>query len=267
MSSPSPFAIITGASRGIGAAYASALAKQGYDLLLVARDIPRLEQIAADLQKQHGVTIETNAMNLTTSEAAQTLHAHVQSLNRPISLIVQNAGFGFYGDFAEMPQEKVQAMTHLHVQHITESTRLFLPDLIAQGRGAMIIVSSVVGFIPIPYMAEYAATKAYLKAFGEAIAYEIRGTGVTIQVCCPGFTETDFHDTAGSRPRHIFFPQSAHQVAEVSLKALESSRTIVTIGWQGRLTKWVTRLIPQKILLSLAAGFVKPPSPSSLFPH
>jgi len=262
----SPFAIITGASRGIGAAYASELAKRGYDLLLVARDFPRLNRIAEELHGQFGVTIEKIGLDLTERGTEAALFTHAKSLNRPISLVVQNAGFGLYGAFATMPQTKILEMVELHIRQITESTRWFLPELITQGQGTIIIVSSIAGFFPIPYMAEYAASKAYLNAFSEAVAHELEGTGVTIQVCCPGFTETDFHKTAGYRPRHALSPQSPHQVASESLNALQSPRTLVTIGWQGRLASWMAHLLPKKILLSLASRFVKPSSSGSFSP-
>ncbi len=266
MNLSSPFAIITGASRGIGAAYALELAKRGYDLLLVGRDTIRLDRLATDLHEKYGVTIDKKCLDLTEREASHTLYTHTRSLNRPITLLIQNAGFGLYGPFIALPQSKIQEMLRLHIHQITESTRLFLPDLRTQGHGAIIIVSSVSGFFPIPYMAEYAATKAYLNAFGEAVAHELLGTGVTIQVCCPGFTDTDFHETAGYRPRHVLPPQSPNQVAVVSLDALESRRTLVTIGWQGRLAYWIAHLLPHRILLVLAARFVKPPSHSSTTP-
>ncbi len=260
MSHPPSFAIITGASRGIGAAYAVQLAKQGYNLLLVGRDHNRLDRIAMDLQSEYAVMIEKEYLDLTESGAAQVLLTRAMSLNQPASLLIHNAGFGLYGPFADAPHSKIMDMLRLHVLQITESTRLFLPNMIAHGKGSIIIVSSLAGFFPIPYMAEYAATKTYLNTFFEALAQEMKGTGVTIQVCCPGFTDTDFHKTAGYRPRHVLFPQSPHQVASVSLNALESGRTLVMIGWQGRLAYWMTRVLPRRLLMSLAARFVKPPS-------
>lgn len=260
MSHPPPLAIITGASRGIGAAYALQLAKQGYSLLLVGRDHERLNRMTEDLQSKYAVKIEKEYLDLTESGAAQTLYNRAVALNQDLSILIHNAGFGLYGTFASIPQSKVRDMLHLHVLQVTESTRLFLPRMMAQGTGTIIIVSSLAGLFPIPYMAEYAATKAYLNTFFEALAQEVDGTGVTIQVCCPGFTDTDFHRTAGYRPRHVLSPQSPHQVASVSLKALESRRTMVMIGWQGHLAYWMTRVLPRRFLMSLAAKFVKPPS-------
>jgi hypothetical protein len=174
--------------------------------------------------------------------------------------LINNAGFGGYGDFAEMPLATIQNMLQLHINTVVESIRLFMPGMLAHKQGAIITVASVAGFFPIPYMTEYAATKAFLIAFSEGLARETRKQGVTIQVCCPGFTDTDFHQTAGHQPKQIFFAQSPQQVVQTSLQALHSKRTLVTIGWQGRLALWISKLVPNKILMAKAEKAVKPPS-------
>jgi hypothetical protein len=166
-----------------------------------------------------------------------------------------------YGDFGEMPLASIRNMLQLHMNTIVENIRLFLPDMLARKQGAIITVASVAGFFPIPYMTEYAATKAFLIAFSKGLAQETQKQGVTIQVCCPGFTTTDFHQTAGHQPKHILFAQSPQQVVHTSLHALKSKRTLVTIGWQGRLALWTSKIVPRTILIALAGKFVKPPSP------
>ena len=165
-----------------------------------------------------------------------------------------------YGDFAEMPLAKIQHMLQLHMNTIVESIRLFLPSMLSRRQGAIITVASVAGFFPIPFMTEYAATKAFLIAFSEGLARETHNQGVTIQVCCPGYTDTDFHQSAGHQPKQVFFAQSAQQVVQTSLQALQSKRTLVTIGWQGRLALWTSKIIPRKVLMALAGKFVKPPA-------
>ena len=254
------FAVITGASRGIGAEYARALAAQGYDLLLVARDSTRLETLRHEL-RLYRREIWTESLDLSQSQAAETLYNLAHSYRTEVSLLINNAGFGLYGEFAGMPMASVRNMLQLHINTIVESIRLFLPDMLARKRGAMITVSSVAGFFPVPYITEYAATKAFLIAFSEGLARETRNQGVTIQVCCPGFTDTDFHQSAGHQPKHVFFAQSPQQVVQASLQALQTKRTLVTIGWQGRLAFWVSKIIPHTIILALAGKAVKPPSP------
>jgi len=262
MDQPPPFAVITGASRGIGAEYARALAAQGYDLLLVARDSTRLETLRHELHRVYQREIWTESLDLSQPQVAETLYTLARSYRAEVSLLINNAGFGLYGDFVEMPLSTIREMLQLHINTIVENTRLFLPDMLARKRGAMITVSSVAGFFPIPYITEYAATKAFLIAFSEGLAREIQNQGVTIQVCCPGFTDTDFHQSAGHQPKHVFFAQSPQQVVQASLEALQSKRTLVTIGWQGLLASWTSKIIPQAILMAIAGKSVKPPPPA-----
>jgi short-subunit dehydrogenase len=259
MDQPPPFAVITGASRGIGAEYARALAAQGYDLLLVARDSTRLETLRHELHRVHQREIITESLDLSQPQAAETLHDLARSYRSEVALLINNAGFGLYGNFSEMPLASIQNMLQLHMNTIVESIRLFLPTMLARKQGAIIIVASVAGFFPIPYITEYAATKAFLIAFSEGLARETRNQGVTIQVCCPGFTDTDFHQSAGHQPKHVFFAQSPQQVVQASLQALQSKRTLVTIGWQGLLASWASKIVPHSILMAFAGKSVKPP--------
>jgi len=260
MNQTAPFAIVTGASRGIGAEYARALACQGYELLLIGRDVTRLENLRQELKNVTQREIWMESLDLSQPQAAQTLYDLARSYRSEVSLLINNAGFGRYGDFADMPLRSVQEMLQLHMNTIVESIRLFLPAMQARHQGAIITVASVAGFFPIPYMTEYAATKAFLIAFSEGLARETTSQGVTIQVCCPGFTETDFHQTAGHQPKHVLFAQSPQQVVQTSLQALQSKHTLVTIGWQGCLALWISKIIPHRILMTITGKAVKPPS-------
>ena len=161
-----------------------------------------------------------------------------------------------------MPLAKIQDMLQVHIHVTTESTRLFLPAMMNQRQGGIINIASVAGFIPIPYMAEYAATKAFIISFSEAIAMEARESGVTIQVCCPGYTETNFHQTANHHPRHILPAQTPHDVVQTSLNALKSNTTLVTIGWPGVAAQLMVRVMPKRWLMRLTGRFVRPNSPS-----
>jgi uncharacterized protein len=253
-----PFAVITGASRGIGAEYARALAAQGYDLLLVARNQTRLDQLAGDLRQAYSVRIWREPLDLSRPDAASALYGLAQSHHTHVSLLINNAGFGMYGLLTDMPLASIQDMLHVHIHATTESTRLFLPDMMNQRQGTIINVASVAGFFPIPYMAEYAATKAFIISFSEAMAMEASEHGVIIQVCCPGYTDTDFHQTANHRPRHVLPPQSPQEVVHTSLNALKSRKTLVTIGWSGAIAYWMTRFFPRPWLMRLASRFIRP---------
>ena len=259
MSQTPPFSVITGASRGIGAEYARALAAQGHELLLVARDHNRLKAVRQELLQVTEQKIWVESLDLSQPHAAESLHKMAGTCRSDASLLINNAGFGLYGDFADMSLVRVREMLQLHINTIVETTRLFLPAMLDRQQGAIITVASLAGFFPIPYMAEYAASKAFLIAFSEGLAREARNQGVAIQVCCPGITETDFHQTAGHQPKHAWFAQSPKQVVQISLQALQTKRTLVTIGWQGRLTSLISKIIPHTLMMSLAGKAVKPP--------
>ncbi|MDQ6735044.1 MAG: SDR family NAD(P)-dependent oxidoreductase, partial [Nitrospirota bacterium] len=153
-----PFAVVTGASRGIGAEYARALATIGYDLLLVARDQVRLERMASDLSTKHAVSVQTEVIDLTVPDAAQRLYVASRQCRDHVDLLVNNAGFGAFGPFIELPMPRIQEMLRLHVNTIAESMRLFLPGMVERSSGAVINVASTAGLFSLPFMAEYAAT-------------------------------------------------------------------------------------------------------------
>ncbi|MBI3603612.1 MAG: SDR family oxidoreductase [Nitrospirae bacterium] len=252
-----PFAVITGASRGIGAEYARALAAQGYDLLLIARDAARMDQLAAELSGRYCIAVECEVLDLAEPEAAHRLFAAARTRRQAVDLLVNNAGFGLFGEFVELPMVRIQAMLRLHVNTVVESIRLFLPGMVERRAGAIINVASTAGFMPVAYIAEYAATKAFLITFSEALAEEVRSSGIRIQVCCPGPTVTDFHQTAGFRPNNPFKAQSAAEVAAVSLAALDRAPTMVTTNWNGTLTAWLSCCVPRTILARKAAQWMR----------
>lgn len=245
---PRQAALITGATQGIGAEYARALAADGYDLMLVARDKERLAFLRAELSSNYDVRVATESLDLAEPEAANRLYAAARQHDLSPVLLVNNAGFGLYGRFVEMPLPQIRAMLHLHITTITESIRLFLPAMIERRNGVIINVASIAGFFPIPYLAEYAATKAYLISFSEALAEEVRGTGVHVQVCCPGQTATQFHARAGIRPRTPLGVDSVQAVVSTSLAELGRPRVIVPVGWKGRLSAFLGRHAPRKLL-------------------
>ena len=252
-----PVALITGASRGIGAEYARSLAGQGYSLFLTARDQLSLETLQHDLESSYGIRVWVKPLDLTRPTAAQELYDSSADLPQPVSLLINNAGFGWYGDFCRMPTKQIQDMLQVHIDVTTLCTRLFLEDMIKRRHGAIINVASIAGFIPIPYMSLYAATKSFIIAFSEGVAREVTDKGVHIQVCCPGYTETAFHDRAGHRPHHVISGASPEEVVAQSLHALQSSKFRVTIGWSGRVTRWILYWFPRNWLISLISKFVK----------
>ena len=252
-----PFAILTGASRGIGAAYARLLASRGYDLLLVSRDETRLTHLSRELEANHGIQAHVFIADLAQPDAAHQLFVESRRYRQTPEMLINNAGFGLYGEFVSHSLPRIREMLHLHVQTVVESIRLFLPGMIERGSGTIINVASIVGLLPIPYFAEYAATKAFLVSFSEALAEETRETGVLIQACCPGQTETDFHDSSGFRPPGHLPMQTADQVAHTSLAALPNKGPVVTIGWQGKLTALAIKWLPRTFLVKSVGRITK----------
>ena len=252
-----PFAIVTGASRGIGAAYARLLASRDYDLLLVSRDGTRLTHLAREIETTHCIQAHVFIADLAQPDAAQQLFVESRRYRQTPDMLVNNAGFGLYGEFVSHPLPRIREMLHLHVQTVVESIRLFLPGMIERGAGTIINVSSIAGMIPMPYFAEYAATKAFLVSFSEALAEEVRPTGVVVQACCPGQTETDFHASAGFRPPTRLPMQTAAQVVHTSMAALSNKRPVVTIGWQGKLAALLTKWGPRSALIKTAGRITR----------
>lgn len=242
-SSTRPFAVVTGASRGIGEQYARALAAKQYDLLLVARDRQRLEQIAEELHRGESVDAMVEVLDLAETEAAFRLFEAARQYRNHTDVLIHNAGFGFHGAFAEMPMALVQQMLRLQITGIVESTRLFLPGMIHRRAGAIINVSSVSGLFATPLLAEYSATKGFLIAFSEALAEEVRPHGIRLQVCCPGLTDTDYHGQPHNATRRR--AASPRKVADISLAALKTDQVIVTTDWKGWLQLSFFRSLPK----------------------
>jgi short-subunit dehydrogenase len=251
------FAVVTGASRGIGAEYAKALAAAGYDVLLVARDEVLLKNLASELRDRHKVVMHTEVMDLALPDAAQRLYVAARQRRDHVDLLINNAGFGAFGPFIDVPMPRIQEMLRLHVNTIVESMRLFLPGMVERSRGAVINVASTAGLFALPFMAEYAATKTFLMTFSQALAEEVRPFGVRIQACCPGSTETDFHQTSGFRANNPLGSDTAAQVVAASLAALYRGPVVVTIGWRGRLVRWLTRFIPAAVVTRLAGRWLR----------
>jgi short-subunit dehydrogenase len=251
--------VITGASSGIGATFARKLAQRGFDLLLVARRKDRLDQLAVDLTSSHRVRADICVANLADWPAVERLACHVAELPE-IELLVNNAGFGTMGYFAETDVQPQLDMIRVHVLAAVRLARAVLPGMIARDRGGIINVSSIGAWIPCAGNAQYAATKTYLNTFSEALADELRGTGVRVQALCPGFTYTEFHDAESMEgfdrsmiAEHLWM--SAEDVVDYSLRKLPGGRLIVIPGWRNRLLALLMRTWWLKPILRTAARY------------
>jgi len=245
-------ALVTGASSGIGEAYARRLAREGYNLVLVARREARLRALADELAQRYGVEASIFVVDLADPAGLEDLEALIARMP-DLLLLVNNAGFGIPGDFAANDIEHMEAMIRVHVLATVRLTRAALGIMLAQGRGAIVNVSSVAAFYPIPGGVTYGATKSYLNAFTESLHQELVGTGVRVQALCPGFTRTDFQKTADIASMGIpgFLWLSPEVVVEKSLRDLRDGRVISVPGWGYRALILISRLIPRQALYVL----------------
>ena len=241
-------AIVTGASGGIGLELARLFSRDGFELVLVARSEEKLAAAAAELKAAGASQVHTRAADLTRSGATGDLHAFIDTLGTPVYAIVNNAGFATWGPFAETPWPTTAEMIELNVAALTELTRLFLPGMLARGRGRVLNVASTAAFQPGPLMAVYYATKAYVLNFTEALAHELVGTGVTATALCPGPTETGFVVRADMQESKLFQTgrvMDAASVARIGYEAMQRGKPVVIAGGMNRLLAFVTRLVPR----------------------
>lgn len=246
--------LITGASGGIGYELAKLFARDHHNLILVARSGDKLAQVANELQA-HGVVVKTVALDLASPPAAKFLFDQLQRDRITVDILINNAGFGAFGEFATMPEEEIFGQIQLNITALTELTRLFLSAMIAKRSGRIMNVASTAGFQPGPLMAVYYATKAYVISFSEAIANELRGSGITVTCLCPGATNTGFGKRAGndqSRVFKTFGAMSAEQVALDGYRALMQGRTLVISGIQNWVVAQSTRFAPRKLVTAIS---------------
>lgn len=248
-------ALITGASSGIGLEFARQLAGRGARVLLVARSEPQLEALASELRTA-GHDAHVLPCDLARPDAAEQLHEAVQAAGHTVDLLVNNAGYGRWGDFADFPRDDYGQMIRLNVTALTDLCHLFMPGMAARGNGGVINVGSTASFLPVPYAAVYSATKAYVLLLSEALAFEYRDNGVHVMALCPGATESNFRavathnkDTAKSAA-----DQSAESVAREGLDAFLAGRTVFINGSGNRRTVRMTRLLSRKRVLNMVGN-------------
>jgi uncharacterized protein len=249
-------ALITGASSGIGETFARELAASKTNLVLVARSQAKLEQLATELSSKYQIKTTVIPQDLTQTAAGQIVFEKVQAQGLRIDTLINNAGFGDYGAFSDRPLSKLLEMVQLNITAVVELTGLFLPLMQERKQGEIINVSSIAGFQPLPYMSVYAATKAFVLNFSEALWAENKDLGVKILAVCPGPTESEFYDRAD-------FPDSAtglngitmassEKVVRESLKALNKGQsTVVTGGLSNQLIVNLPRLMPRDLLVDV----------------
>jgi hypothetical protein len=246
-SSPRRRAVVTGASSGIGAAFATRLARDGYDVTIVARTGARLEELATRL-RAHGGAVDVLTADLVDAAGLETVATQVGRV--PLDLLVNNAGFGTIGPFAELDPVREEDAIRLNVIALMRLTRAALPGMIARGAGAIINVSSIGAFQPGPYNATYSATKAWVNSFTEALYEELRGTRVHVLALCPGFTRTEFQQRAGIATEKIpnFLWMSADAVVDAALAGVRRGEIVCVPGAGNRVATTLTGLVPRALV-------------------
>jgi short-subunit dehydrogenase len=241
-----PVALITGASAGLGRTFAMQLAKLGYDLILVARDVTRLQEVAESVAAQHEVSAEVLPADLTRDEDVARIVSRID--NGPLDLLVNNAGFGTRGSLAKTPRETQEAMIRVHVLAAHRLAQAAVQGMVARGRGAIINVSSIASWLTSPGNVNYSATKAWQRIFVESLALEVEDRGVYVQALCPGYTHTEFHQRGGMDKHRIpgWWWLSADRVVADSLRAMQQQRPVVVVpGWGYKIAVLIIRYLPR----------------------
>lgn len=252
-------ALITGASSGLGAEFARALAQRGADLVLVARRADRLESLAEQLRREHSVTVTVIPLDLTVPQVGATLHRGVKERGITVTTLINNAGFATYGAFAEADPARISAEIGLDVLALVDISRAFINDLVQHGAGALVNVASTASFQPVPNMAVYSASKAFVLNFTEALEFETRASGLRVLALCPGSTQTEFFDVVGDDRASVGNRQTPGQVVRTALRALDKPKgpASVVSGRMNKVGAVFTRLLPRSVAVSTTARLMK----------
>ncbi len=254
-------ALVTGASSGIGEAFARALAARGAHLVLAARSAAKLEALAAELSARHGIRASAIPADLARPGAAGELAREIQARALVVDALINNAGFATYGPFESTSPEREREEVQLNVAAVVELCHAFLPGMLARGQGAIVNVASTAAFQPVPYMAVYGATKAFVLSFTEALWYEARERGVSVLALCPGATETRFFEVAQA-PGLFPSREKPEAVVERALRALARGRAHVIPGLGNELLVQSARFAPRSGVTRMAASMMRPRPPA-----
>jgi short-subunit dehydrogenase len=252
-------ALVTGASSGIGSKFAEAFAAKRTNLVLVARRADRLESLAAALRTKYGVQVTVLALDLGQPGAASTVETELQQRKIIVDILVNNAGFGTNARLVNEDRARLQAEIALNVGALVDLTAAFLPGMLARNSGAIVNIASTAAYQAVPGMAVYAATKAFVLSFTEAVWGETNDTGVQVFAVSPGSTDTDFFDVAGSQSSSTRVPAS--DVIDTTLATLTATKTVpsVIVGSRNKVMATVSRFVPRKMVIKLAGSLFLPP--------
>jgi len=249
-----PTALITGASSGLGIDFAQLFAKDGIDVVLLARSADKLQELAEELQKSYSIKTYVLVKDLSDEADLNSIFPELQEQKIEIDYLVNNAGFGHHTSFAELPWKEHQALMRVNMEALTQLMHEFLVPLLKNGKGRILQIASTASFQPGPFMALYYASKAYVRSFGEALSKELEGTGVTVNILCPGPTQTGFFDKAGMNSMLLLKSgqmQTSEEVARFGYKKMMHGKRTVISGWMNAVGAMATLFLPKGLLLSV----------------
>ena len=254
------WALVTGASAGIGQALAEELAAGGTNLVLTARRKERLEELARRLTEKHKIQTQVFVADLAEATAPEKIFAFTKAKGIEVELLINNAGFGRYGEFHTTEIPRLLEMVQVNCSAVVHLTRLYLPEMVARRRGDVMILASTASFQSVPYLSTYAATKAFDLLFAEGLAEEMRRYGIRVCALCPGPTASEFNDVAGQT--HITSAmrsrETAEKVARTGLRALAAGKSYVISGTGNYLSTHAQRLAPRRMVSRIIAGMFRP---------
>lgn len=252
-------ALITGASYGIGEAFARRLAADGANVILAARSVERLEALAEELRSQFHVAVSVIGTDLAQAADWQKLFEETEGIGQQVDLLINNAGFGAVGDFADLPLDRQLEMIQVNVTALVALTHLFLQPMLKRRDGAIIQLASTASFQGVPYFATYSATKSFILTFSEALWAECQPLGVRVLAVCPGPTGTHFQTVAGTeRTKRPVKMQTPDEVVEASLKALAAKRSVVISGFGNMAMVFLERFFSRQIVTRMASKLYRP---------
>ncbi len=252
------WALVTGASAGIGVALATQLAAGGTHLVLTARRRERLEELARKLTNANGIRTEIVAADLTQPDAPGKIFGFTKEKGIAVEVLINNAGFGQYGELAQVETQRLLDMVQVNCTAVVHLTRLYLPDMILRRQGDILILASTASFQAVPYISTYAATKAFDLLFAEGLAEEMKPHGIRVCALCPGSTESEFHAVAGQEKFTSDHPETAEKVARTGLEALAAGKSYVISGLGNYLGAQSQRIVPRSMVTRIAARMFRP---------
>jgi uncharacterized protein len=245
-------ALVTGAASGLGFEFSLLLAKDSYNLILVDIDATKLEYAKKRIQKTYDTNVQILVKDLSKANIAQEIFEHVEET--PIDILINNAGFGLFGAFSDTKWQRESEMLNLHINTTTQLTKLILKGMVDRSNGKILNISSLAAFLPGPLMAIYYASKAYILSFSEAIANELKGTGVTVTALCPGQTKTSFQEVVSStscKNKKAFNMACPIEVAKYGYAAMLKGKTVAIPGKFNKFLATLSRFVPRKMTTSI----------------